>query len=78
MNFGTVIFLIQFYWILRYSYCARHNLIDIKEDREQLYEIHNSFFKKNKLAIYELVCVIDGRDAIFKYNNIIKAWFLKL
>lgn len=30
------------------------------------------FFKKNKLVIYKLVCLLAGRNAIFKYN-IIKA-----
>lgn len=46
-DFGTAIFLSQLYWILRSSYGARYNLIDIKEDQEQVYEICNPWLKKN-------------------------------
>lgn len=44
-------------------------------NHEQLYEICNPLVKK-KFVIYDMICLTDGRNAIFKYN-IIKAWFLE-
>lgn len=63
--FGAAIFP-QLYWILR-SYGARRNLIYV--NHEQLYEICNPLIKKEvHVNSYELICLIDERNAIFKYN----------